>query len=115
MAERQLSGSSMGSIRVSDPMVNGNSDLSPASSHDRLMELIEHSFAPPCVVDLIRPESDLQSLGVLDSLSFIDLIAGIEDLFDIVIEEGDMERDNFISIASIVSFVERRRSGDSSR
>ena len=62
------------------------------------------------VVDLQIPdhETDLFATGILDSLTMVDLIAGLEEAYGIEISLEDLEVDTFRTPASIASFLEGR-------
>ena len=51
------------------------------------------------------PTEDLFETGVLDSLAFVDLVMYLEAQFDIRITAGEMEPDNFRSVAKIAGFL----------
>ncbi len=53
--------------------------------------------------DLKDPAGDLE----LDSLSLVQLVEDLEDAFDFVVSEKDLDADHFDSVASIVAFVRR--------
>jgi acyl carrier protein len=58
--------------------------------------------------------SDSDSLletGVIDSMTMVDLIAFIEQQFDIHVDEDDMVPENFDAVDSIVAYVELKRAG----
>ncbi len=60
------------------------------------------------------PETDLFESGVLDSLTFVDLLVRLEQEFGIRTTVDELEVDEFNSIARIAEFV-LRRDGDVSR
>jgi acyl carrier protein len=47
--------------------------------------------------------------GVLNSIAIVDLVALLESEFGIVVENDDLDPENFSSIHAIVAFVERKR------
>jgi acyl carrier protein len=47
--------------------------------------------------------------GVLDSIAIVDLVALLESEFGIVVDNDDLDPENFASIHAIVGFVERKR------
>jgi acyl carrier protein len=47
--------------------------------------------------------------GVLDSIAIVDLVALLEAEFGIVVENDDLDPENFSSIRAIVAFVDRKR------
>jgi len=53
-------------------------------------------------------ETDLMGAGLLDSLSLVELMTGLEEQFDIRISFDEIEIDNFSSVARIVEYVNMR-------
>ena len=51
------------------------------------------------------PHTDLFEAGVLDSLSFVELLLQLENEFALKISLDDLELDNFRSIARIAAFI----------
>ena len=59
----------------------------------------------------ISPESDVTDLldeGLLDSLSFVELLYQLEVVFGVLVQPEDMEFDNFRSVSCITAFVSER-------
>lgn len=59
----------------------------------------------------MRPPSrdtDLTASGLLDSLALVDLLAGLEEEFAIVIDLGDVDLERFRSVDSTAEFVAER-------
>ncbi|MHC4550560.1 MAG: acyl carrier protein [Planctomycetota bacterium] len=54
-------------------------------------------------------ETDLIESGLMDSLSFVGLLAELEQHFGIHVEPEELEFDNFRSIEKIAAFVGARR------
>ena len=50
-------------------------------------------------------DTDLLETGVLDSLSFVELLLQLESEFALTISLADLELDNFRSIARIAAFI----------
>lgn len=64
----------------------------------------------------ITPESDVTDLleeGLLDSLSFVELLYQLEVVFGVLVQPEDMEFDNFRSVECITAFVCTRIGGAS--
>ena len=49
--------------------------------------------------------------GVIDSLGVLDVVAFIEEEFQIKVEDEDLTADNFQNISKIASFVSKKRNG----
>ena len=63
-------------------------------------------------VDEFGDEDSLLELGVIDSLSMVNLIAHLENAYGIVVDEDDMTPENFDSVEAIASFVKQKRDGN---
>jgi len=67
------------------------------------------------IISEIRPyeqisvDSELTDSGILDSLAIFNLITLLEDEFDIEIEEDEINKQNFSSVASIAKIIENKR------
>jgi acyl carrier protein len=74
------------------------------SIQDRINKLLSEKIhiAAPSV------ETDLMESGLLDSLSLVELMAGLEEEFGIKISFDEIELDNFRSVARIAEFVSGR-------
>jgi len=53
--------------------------------------------------------------GILDSLTLLQLIAFIEERFGVVVDEADMNPENFQTINAATAFVERKAGGSEAR
>lgn len=57
----------------------------------------------------LTPDSDLISTGILDSLLIMDLIAHVEHLFCVRLENDDVSPENFRTTAALADLVQARR------
>ena len=62
----------------------------------------------------IEDDSQLLNSGIIDSLGVLDLVSFIENEFKITISEEDLLAENFETIASMTTFIERKGNGQSS-
>ena len=69
----------------------------------RLIEL----FRDKLELDVPSAETDLMETGMMDSLTFVELLYHLEIEFGITISNEKLELENFRSIISIVEFVEQ--------
>jgi acyl carrier protein len=53
---------------------------------------------------------DLLSLGIVDSLGFVELVEEVQARYGVAVEDVEITEQNFGSIDSIVDFVARKRS-----
>jgi len=60
--------------------------------------------------DKILPTDSLRSDFGVDSLGFVELKAQVEIRFGIVISDDDFTPENFATISSLASLIDRRRS-----
>lgn len=74
-----------------------------------LIEFIKTDLARGKGVHHLSETDNLVEMEVMDSLAIMKLILFLEEKFDIKIEDEDMALDNFASIDSIYSLVERKR------
>ena len=58
----------------------------------------------------VKDDDPLLELGVVDSFQLIDVIARLEETFDISIGPEELDRDNFGSISSMAGLVARKTS-----
>jgi methoxymalonate biosynthesis acyl carrier protein len=54
-------------------------------------------------------DDDLFALGIITSLSAMQLVAFVEREFDLTIENEDLSRDNFRSVDALTTLIERKR------
>ena len=76
---------------------------------ERMLDLIEEV----CDDEVIREERDIDPFeaGLLDSLAAIELLAGIESEFGVVIPPTAVEREEMNSVNKIIHQVETRVQG----
>ena len=90
-------------------------DSSPVGPTARLVKLVERLLDPATVVPTPFPiDTQLSDLG-LSSLKLVNLMLAVETEFDIMIPQGDITPENFHSVASIASLVERTLAPTASR
>jgi methoxymalonate biosynthesis acyl carrier protein len=73
-------------------------------SHDQIFHLLSER------VQIVAPsvDTDLMESGLLDSLTLVELMTGLEEQFGIRISFDEIEIDNFRSVTNIADFVNRR-------
>lgn len=71
----------------------------------RITKFLVDEFLPDVLADSLAADYDLLSGGVLDSLGLLKVIAWLEDRFDVVIDDVEIEPDNFRTVAAIDAFV----------
>jgi acyl carrier protein len=56
----------------------------------------------------IQTEASLVDTYGVDSVCLLELVVGLEEAFGVVIEDGDFDVRNFISVAALRDFVKAR-------
>ncbi len=79
--------------------------MDTATIENRLKEMIvERLFLSIAPADIETDASLVEKYGV-DSVCLLELVVGLEEAFGIVIEDGDFDVRNFISVAALRDFV----------
>jgi acyl carrier protein len=75
---------------------------------NRLREFVTSNFyvADPASLDA---QASLLELGIIDSTGVLEVIAFIEESFDISVDDAEMLPENLDSIERIAAFVTRKR------
>jgi D-alanine--poly(phosphoribitol) ligase subunit 2 len=60
-------------------------------------------------------DTDLVETGVLDSLALIELLLRLEEEFDVKVDVGELDIEDFRTARSIGTFVTRLRTGEGGR
>lgn len=72
---------------------------------DSMQRLIAHILSAKAHVEAPSPTTDLLQAGLLDSITLVELIVGIEEQFEIHVPLETIEIDHFRSIERIAKFV----------
>ena len=59
-------------------------------------------------VEDLDDDVDIFDSGLVDSMFAVQLVAFTEQEFDIIVEDDDLDMDNFRSVDGLTSFVERK-------
>jgi acyl carrier protein len=59
----------------------------------------------------LKDADDFLTLGVVDSLGFVELVEEVQSLYGITVEDVEITEDNFGSIDAITAYVERKQRG----
>ena len=73
----------------------------------RVREFIMKRF-PIAAERKLSDEDSLLESGAIDSLGILDVVAFLEDDFDLMIEDDELDPENFDSIASLVRLVQKK-------
>jgi acyl carrier protein len=74
-----------------------------------ITKFLVDEFLPDVPADSLDADYDLLAGGVLDSLGLLKVIVWLEDRFDVVIDDIEIEPDNFRTAAAINTFVRNAR------
>lgn len=75
-------------------------------SHDQISRLMLERVH----IEVPSADTDLMELGLLDSLTLVELMTSLEEEFGIHISFDEIELDNFRSVARIAEFVNQQSS-----
>ncbi len=76
-------------------------------NHTRtITTFIVDEFLPDVPAESLAADYDLLSGGVIDSLGLLKVIAWLEDRFDVVVDDIEIEPDNFRTVAAMNAFVQ---------
>jgi len=70
-----------------------------------LQQQVSALFSEKLNLDVASVETDLIETGLLDSLALVELLAQLEESFDVSISTDDLEIENFRSIDNIARFL----------
>ena len=73
---------------------------------------ISRLFTETLHLEVPSPETDLFEAGLVDSLSFVELLTQLEQRFGLKVGLEDLELDHFRTIARIAAYVRRGASGN---
>ena len=94
-------------------MPQSESAPKPALSEQEILQKVREvilvaGMATAADINTVAAEQDLFDTGLLDSISIIGIILGIEKKFNLQIPTGDFEPSNFRSLQSISRLIARR-------
>jgi acyl carrier protein len=61
--------------------------------------------------EVLEPDDELISSGLLDSMALLRLIVFIEEQFGLSVEDGELMPENFQTISLIRNYVETKKNG----
>ena len=77
----------------------------------KLIEFIKMDLARGKITGNLCSSDDLIESGILDSLGIMKLILFLENNYSVKISDDDLTLENFSSILSINSLIDRKRTG----
>ena len=69
-----------------------------------LIDYVKEELLKGRKIDL-KPEDDLLSAGILDSLGILQMVAFIEDRFNYQVPDEDVVFENFVSIEALTNYL----------
>jgi acyl carrier protein len=78
-------------------------------AEEELRQFVLTELAPRRGVTAVGRDDDLLGQGIIDSLGVTELIAFLEERFQIDVGPEDVVPENFRTLASIIAFAERKR------
>ena len=85
--------------------------MGPIQVHEIVASFIRSRFRSSLRGGQLTNDDSLFSTGVIDSFGVLELIAFLEDTFDVTIDTGRHELSEFDSVNKIVDLVGRVRQG----
>lgn len=85
-----------------------NTDTS-AEVRSHIRNYIEDNFLYLHPGKTFTDAEDLLSLGILDSLGFVELVEEVQERFGVPVQDTEITEQNFGSVDGIVRFVEGKR------
>ena len=79
---------------------------------DSLREFIIENFLYGDRTSELAPEDSLIERGIVDSTGVLELVAFVESSYGVSVGDEEIVPENFDSIARILSYVERKQSGN---
>lgn len=76
---------------------------------DKVRQFIKENFYAAGSVEL-SDDASLLDLGIVDSTGILEVVAFLEDTFEISVEDEEMLPENLDSIQNIVAFVGKKQS-----
>ncbi len=73
-----------------------------------LMDYIKNELLKGRKMDL-KPDDDLLSAGILDSLGILQMVAFIEDRFGYQVPDEDVVFENFVSVEALANYLKANK------
>ncbi len=82
--------------------------MSKRNAGSRIQSFIVQTF-PAAKKRLVSEDAPLLESGVIDSLGVLDVVAFLEQSFMIKVSDDELSPENFASVASLATFVEKKQ------
>ncbi|MCI2237321.1 acyl carrier protein [Paenibacillus sp. TRM 82003] len=83
----------------------------PTATREVIRRYVATEFLPGTDPADLPDGTDLLNGGVIDSLGLLKIIAWLETTFDVVVEDTDLDPENFRDLTAMAAFVDAARSG----
>jgi len=77
------------------------------TAEDRIREFVVRHFPAARKNGLKSSEKWLET-GMIDSLGILDLVHFLEEEFSVVVDDDELQPENFESLEAVVAFVQRK-------
>jgi acyl carrier protein len=104
-----LEGIKYGSCRMTSPMYKGFGRMTSEHIRTKIKEYIQSNFVFEENGEL-REDQSLLKTGIVDSTGILELIAYVEEEFNVHFQDGELVADNFDTIERVTACVERKLS-----
>jgi acyl carrier protein len=84
--------------------------VAAASVRKEMRAYIEENFLYLHPGVEVKDDDDFLTLGVVDSLGFVELVEEVQSRYGIMVEDVEITEENFGSIDSITDYVQRKHS-----
>jgi D-alanine--poly(phosphoribitol) ligase subunit 2 len=74
-----------------------------------IKQFIVEEFMPDIAVEQLDSDYDLLDGAVIDSLGLLQVIAWLEDTFDLALDDAEIGPDNFRSVQAMQRFIAQSR------
>lgn len=78
------------------------------TTRNDIRERLRTVFAESLQVDVPAPDAELIESGILDSLHLVELLAALEEAFDMTVPVDEVDIDNFRTFDRLAAFVARQ-------
>jgi len=75
-------------------------------------EKVKDVFSEKCYINDIQDDNRLREDLMMDSLSLAELMINLEEVFDIIIDTGDLRPAGLVIVSDIVALVKKYMDGD---
>ncbi len=82
--------------------------MEPATVRQQIREFMENNFALGEQMSSLADDTSFMESGVIDSTGVLELVAFLEETYEVKVEDEEMVPENLDSIANLCAFVARK-------